>query len=466
MLILLLVAAYFIILSDQPLLMAAALLSYFGVIRSFWKDGEPKIIFLGLTFFWLSISIKLFYAVIIGVTYESLSNVGNIVSTTYVALISFIVFGYGIFVTTKKIREKTFVDFNEDFGYKFERAIWVFIGSTLAVLFLRGLIFFVKGLDQLAYALIDLKSGFIFLILYFTFTRRYTYTIVITLLVIEILLSFFSYFASFKDILFIILITIATPRIKPTLKTVTIYSTVIFISLFLMLKWQAIKGDYRAFLNKGQRESQQVQVSREEALDKLQELSAKKTDLVEDEELIKGTIDRISYIEFFSESRIRVPLFIPYEGGKLWRDNVAHVLLPRFFFPEKGIIDDSQMVNKYCIRKVATARMGASWSLGFIAESYIDFGPVFMYFIIFLVGCLLGLIYSQILKTSINYLWAYTILCPFYIKISCNGTPGSKILGMSITYFIAFLVFRTFLMRPLDNYLRHGILRLKYKEST
>jgi hypothetical protein len=226
-----------------------------------------------------------------------------------------------------------------------------------------------------------------------------------------------------------------------------------------MLKWQAVKGDYRAFLNKGQRETQQVQVSREEALDKLQELSSKSNNLTEDDELIRSTIERISYIEFFSEAMIRVPLFIPYENGKLWAGNVAHVLLPRFFFPDKPIIDDSQMVNKYCIRKVATAKMGASWSLGFIAESYIDFGPVFMFVMIFLVGCLLGFIYAQILRQSINYFWGYTMLAPFYLKISCNGTPGSKILGWVITYYIAFLVFRKFLMKPLDNYMREGFFK-------
>jgi hypothetical protein len=452
---LILIAAFFIVLSNQPVLMACAILSYIVVGRNFWKPGEPKTIFFGLTFFWLSISIKLFYAIYAGVTYESLSRSSNIIYTTYISLIGFFAFSYGIHVTTKKVREKNVIDFNRDFGYSPRRVVWVFIGSSVAIFLLKGAVFFIKGLDQLVFAIIDMKIGFIFLLLYFTFTRRMSLLVVVALLTLEIILSFFSFFASFKDILFTVLIILAIPRIQVTVKNIVLFPTLIFFTSFLLLKWQAIKGDYRAFLNKGTT-SQKVEVSQSEALDKLQELAEKKQDITEDKNLIYESVDRISYIQFFSESMLKVPLFIPYENGKIWAGNISHVLLPRFFFPDKATIDDSQMVNKYCIRKVATAKQGVSFSLGFMAESYIDFGPVLMYLMVFLVGCLLGGIYALILKQSINYFWGYTMVVGLYTKIFCNGTAGSKILGWIITYYIAFLIFRRFLMKPLDKYLRTG----------
>ncbi len=452
---LILIAAFFIVQSNQPVLMACAILSYIVVGRNFWKPGEPKTIFFGLTFFWLSISIKLFYAIYAGVTYESLSRAPNIIYTTYVSLVGFLAFSYGMHVTTKKVREQNTIDFNQDFGYHPRRVVFVFIGSSAAIFLLKGAVFFIKGLDQLVFAIIDMKIGFIFMLLYFTFSKRVSLLVVTSLIVLEIILSFFSFFASFKDILFTVLIVLAIPRIKVTVRNIVLFPTLIFFTSFLLLKWQAVKGDYRAFLNKGNA-SQTVEVSQEEALEKLQELAEKKQNLTEDKTLIYESIDRVSYIEFFSESMIKVPLFIPYENGKLWAANIAHVLLPRFFFPDKGIIDDSQMVNKYCIRKVATAKTGASFSLGFMAESYIDFGPVLMYLMVFLVGCLIGGIYALILKQSVNYFWGYTMVVGLYTKIFCNGTAGSKILGWIITYYIAFLLFRRFLMKPLDKYLRTG----------
>lgn len=85
-----------------------------------------------------------------------------------------------------------------------------------------------------------------------------------------------------------------------------------------------------------------------------------------------------------------------------------HVLQPRILFPNKEAIDDSKMVNKYATRKVAGAKQGASFSLGFMAESYIDFGPYLMFIPIFCVGWLLGFIYKIIIQQSINYLWGFT----------------------------------------------------------
>ena len=98
-------------------------------------------------------------------------------------------------------------------------------------------------------------------------------------------------------------------------------------------------------------------------------------------------------------------------------------------------------------------------SLGFVAESYIDFGPVFMYVIIFLVGCFMGIIYSAILRQSINLFWGYTMVLPLFIKINCNGTPGTKILGWMITYYVAFWLFKKFLMGRLETYLKTGVFK-------
>ncbi len=445
----------FTLLSDQPVLMASSLVAYVSIARLFWVDGEPKIIFWGLSFFWLSITIKLFYAIYAGVTYESLSKVSNIVDTTYSALIAFICYGLGIYIATKKVRSKSILDFNNDYGYSSRRLLIVYAGSMAALSVIKGAFGLIKGFDQIIFSLIDLKLGFIFIAVYAVFIRRDSLSFAIVLITIEIILSFFSFFSGFKDILFAILIVILAPKLKLTFKNIFAYVTISVFTLYLLFSWQYIKGEYRTFLNKGAK-SQTVEVSQSEALNKLQELASGEKDENEEDIVIYSSVDRLSYIEFYSESRIRVPFFIPHENGKIWAGNIAHILLPRFLFPDKAAIDDSQMVNKYCIRRVLTAKSGVSWSLGFIAESYIDFGPVLMFGVIFLVGCFMGIIYSAIMRQSINIFWGYTICLPLFTRISCNGTAGTKVLGMTITYYLAFLLFRRFLMKPLDRYLKTG----------
>ena len=224
--------------------------------------------------------------------------------------------------------------------------------------------------------------------------------------------------------------------------------------MYSIFIWQSVKGDYRKFLNAGQ-QSQSIVVSQEDALKKLQELSENSNKLNKDDVLYQ-TVDRISYIEFFSQATENVPRKIPYENGKLWLNNIIHIFTPRILFPEKGVIDDSKMVNKYATRRVATAKQGTSFSLGFMAESYIDFGPYLMFIPIFFVGWLLGFIYKTIILQSINYLWGFTLTASLWINVNCSETAGTKILGWILMYYIAFLFFRYVLMKPLDNYITGG----------
>lgn len=449
------IIAFFTILSNQPLLMFTALLSFFAVSKLFWRDNEPKVLFFALAMFWLTITVKLFYAIYAGVPYESLSNSANIIDTTYSALFAFVFFSLGIYITTNKTRSKFAIDFKDNFGYSPRRMIIIYAGSIAGSLIIRSAFGMIRGFDQIVFGIIDLKMGFLIFPVLAVYQRRDNLPFAVALILFEVVLSFFSYFSWFKEILFALLILLLTRKINFNYKSLVAYTLILFSTLYLLVSWQMIKDEYRAFLNKGER-AQVVSVTREEALDKLQELaSADKKDDKKDK-VLYASIDRLSYIEFYSESRMKVPVFMPYENGKLWAANIAHILLPRMFFPDKEPIDDSKMVNKYCFRKVLTQAHGVSMSLGFIAESYIDFGPVFMYIIIFLVGCFMGLIYASIMRQCINDLWAYAMVLPLYMKISCNGTPGTKILGWMITYYIAFIIFRKFLMNPIDRYLRTG----------
>jgi hypothetical protein len=440
--------------------MIFSLISLYLSYGLFWRRYEPKLIFFGVFLSWLSITIKIFYADFTGIRYESLSSSVNIVETTYVSLIGFCAFCLGLWLAIKNLKltdEKMKELF--DSPVNFNRLLIVYCVVALLNITLKSFVFFFPGLSQLFSGLLQMKLGFLFLIIFYAFRTRKNLLLVFFIIVLEVVLSLFSFFSSFKDIIItaIVIIALFPNKLTPRESLIAIVLSLGFLySIFL---WQSVKGDYRKFLNAGER-SQAVTVSQEDALKKLQDLSensgkSNKTDV------IYQTIDRISYIEFFSQATENVPQKIPYENGRLWKENILHVLQPRILFPNKGAIDDSKMVNKYATRKVATAKMGASFSLGFMAESYIDFGPYLMFVPIFFVGWLLGFIYKTIIKQSINYLWGFTMVSSLWININCNGTPGTKILGWIVMYYIAFLFFRYLLMKPLDNYIRGGNFSLR-----
>ena len=457
MLFLLILSFLLIFFSAQPLLVTYSLALLFVLYKMFWRKGEPKVILISLAFFWLSITIKIFYADFTNQLYEDLSISFKIVETTYVALISLLVFALGIYVTSRNAIKKVYVSYTDNLGYSVDKVIVFYIIMTVVATFLKGILFVFPAFSQLFNALLTIKLGLLFLLIHTIYTQKKRMIVLLVIIVVEVVLSLVSFFSSFKDILITVIIVFTFYPIKASVKQYLFYGALLFGFLYMTLVWQSIKGEYRFFLNQGTR-AQSIKVSSEDALNKIWELSAEAKPFNSSSDETYQTIDRISYIEFLSQTMVRVPAEIPYENGALWLNNIMHILLPRILNPNKKAINDSEMVNKYSMTKVAGADEGSSWSLGFLAESYIDFGKYFMYIPVFLLGALMGWIYKLLIVKSINFIWGFSMVSSLWVYMSCNGFAGTKILGWLFMYLITFFLFKIFLMKPIDRYLRGEVL--------
>jgi hypothetical protein len=163
----------------------------------------------------------------------------------------------------------------------------------------------------------------------------------------------------------------------------------------MALAWVAVKKEYRDFVSGGGR-TQTLVVGRAERLEKLYELVSG-LDGKELSEAARSLGDRLGYVNFFAAVLKRVPRVLPHENGVLWWDSVTRPFMPRMFFPEKTNIEDSQRTQYYTGLKVAGKAEGTSISIGYMGESYIDFGKVGMMIPIFALGLLLGTVYRWML---------------------------------------------------------------------
>lgn len=110
-----------------------------------------------------------------------------------------------------------------------------------------------------------------------------------------------------------------------------------------------------------------------------------------------GLIRRIMYFNFFGVVLDRVPNILPYEGGQLWGDAVLRCFMPRLIFPQKSAVNDSTLTNRYTGLRVAGDQQGTSISMGYMAEAYIDFGPILMFVPIAMLGLFLGYFYRWLI---------------------------------------------------------------------
>ena len=119
--------------------------------------------------------------------------------------------------------------------------------------------------------------------------------------------------------------------------------------------------------------------------------------------------------------------------------------MPRILFPNKPALEDSAITSLYTGIEVAGAGEGTSIGIGYMAESYVDFGPVWMFAPILLLGLFYGLIYrffvlrvrykilGSAIASSILVFGAYTIETS---NVKTVGGNVSVLLVMSCFYFL------------------------------
>ena len=157
---------------------------------------------------------------------------------------------------------------------------------------------------------------------------------------------------------------------------------------------------------------------------------------------VEDTADRITYIKFFAESMGVVPDQIPYENGLLWKQALVNSFVPRLLNPDKAVLDDSARTSYYTGGWVAGVQEGASISLGYIAESYIDFGPFFMFLPLFAWGCLVGFVYRVMLRSSSNLVFNYGCATALVVVNACFlETSNVKMVGGLVLGFLVLLLF-------------------------
>ena len=184
-------------------------------------------------------------------------------------------------------------------------------------------------------------------------------------------------------------------RVAPTL-------CIGFASLLVLVTvWSAVKVEYRAALNQDS-PGQNVTIGVKERLQTLVGLTEK----LDADNLADGVVNlalRIAYINYLAKVLEYVPDVRPYEQGALWGEAIDLVLKPRILFPEKEVLaSDSERTMLYTGEGLASGGEGTSISIGYVGDSYIDFGIRGALAIPFMLGVLYAVIARHILAANHN----------------------------------------------------------------
>lgn len=445
--------------SPDPLLFCSASLVLFLAIRLFWRENEPQVLLLSMVLYWSVVCILLIYGWAIDQPVNNLTKYGKVdmEQAMQTGLFSFLVYGLGIFLIVKTVQS---VDREELYTialrYSMKRLLILYASFSLIAGFFQNKFIFLSG-GQLIITLFSFKWVILmFLIIRARLIHELRW-VVLLIVATEVVLSFAGYWAAFKDYIFVLLAGILF--IKPRLSVRNVVSGVLLGGLvsIIAIVWSYSKTEYRAYLTEGERSQVVVREDQRENLEQFWEIASR--DFSSDQFAVsfsKGVENlffRISYIEFLALAQHQVPVFLPHENGRLFIQALEHVFKPRILFPDKKPIYDSEMTSKYTGVRFAGADQGTSFSLGTVAESYVDFGSLYMVVPIFLFGCWLGWLYRNFIINGYSILWGMCLTAPLFQFSWSFPVPTSKFLGWSIMYFIVFALVNRYVIRYIDAWL-------------
>lgn len=335
-----------------------------------------------------------------------------------------------------------------------------YLAAFFITSFLISIAFLFGGFTQIIFSLVKIKWFFFLLFGYQCLLKNEKTKIFYFFVVLEFVSGFYSFFSEFKTVIYFFVVLLLGLLEVINLKKI-IYGGIIACCLGLFaLVWTKIKGEYRSFLNEGSK--QQVAVaSKGDALNKIYDLSSNV-----DEESLNSTsyqlLDRLQYTYHFAKTIERVPSVIPFQDGNNWLANIEFCTTPRILNPNKPTLDATDKTKQYTGLSYSGRFSGASFSLGYFAECYIDFGLWGMMFPLFLIGLMYGATYYWLMtKASKNYIFNFSVAGAFFLEFYAFEMDGTMLLGR----FLATLVTFYFLVKFFFPWVYNYIAETSYKKS-
>ncbi len=318
---------------------------------------------------------------------------------------------------------------------------------------LGGVAFVVPGLSQVIFSFVNIKWFFFLLFGYQVFLKRRMIKEFVLVSGLEFILGFLSFFSDFKTVFFFLAFLAISFIVYVRLKAVVIAVIAVLFVIFLGIKWTAIKGEYRAFLNQGSK-TQTVSVSSEEAFNKLITLGSA-SDSKEFDDATYDFLDRIQYTYHLAKTMDRVPKDLPYEWGGNIASIFKFVLTPRILNPDKPRLEATVKTTKYTGIQYAGYERGTSFSLGYFADCYIDFGYYGMMLPLLILGFILGSSYFYFVKNSSrNYVFNFAVVGAMFMEFNAFEMDGTFFLGRLYATLVTFLLLKLFFFPWLYRNLR------------
>jgi hypothetical protein len=290
-----------------------------------------------------------------------------------------------------------------------------------------------------------LKVVALFVLCTYSFSTGQGMKFMLAAVFFEIAVGFTGFFSDFRGVFIYVAVAAIASRIRWT--TMSSIAAVVWITLLLVLAlfWTSVKNDYRVYASQSE-ESQEIKVPLGERMGYLGD-KVMSADGIDWSDAAYTLLIRLAYVDIFG-AVIGVQETSPEpEPYRQWSEALSHVFQPRFLFPEKPQLLDSEVYMRLARGDpTEQARTGTSISVGYMGENFADFGFPGMLIGIVLLGILLGLVTRFFMSSHLPLMIREGIVMGFIFSMARDGVEVSlpKVLGGMFMFFLVFSLIARF----------------------
>ena len=316
-----------------------------------------------------------------------------------------------------------------------------YLGASLLSIMARYASNLSSALEQPMQALVHLKVLALFIIFTSVMMTGRGGKIALLIFLFEVLTGFTGILSDFKAVFIQLALAALAVRIRWTGVMGLVAVVWLSVLLALALFWTGVKAEYRQ-LATGSDESQVIRTS---LGDRLAYLGARalNPDRIDWGEASYALLIRFAYVDIFG-SVIGVQEAAPEpQTMRQWTDAISHVTQPRFLFPDKPQLSDTEVYVRLARgNAVEQMRTGTSISVGYMAENFVDLGFPGMLAGIFLIGTIIGLICRYFMTRKLPWMVREGTALVFIYSIGRDGVEMSlpKLVGANLMFFLVYLL--------------------------
>ena len=441
--------------SQDPMALACGAAVPWLILQIIARPGMPVAVVYIFIWQWLQIFTRVLQSVVDNKSIANGLYGPNVARAYWYMLASLVVMALAMRLVLGNLKPPTVQDRTAHFEWRPLDLFSLYIGMLFVAVGCRFASYALPALDQPLDAVARLKIVLLFMLFGTVMMTGRNTNLLWGAVALEIVLGFTGLLSDFRGVFIYLAIAALAARIPLKGTTVAAGLACAGFLVFLALFWTSVKAEYREFAT-GSSDSQNVKVALDARFGYLGNRLAS-SDAIDWDMAAYALLVRLAYTDIFG-SVIGVQETAPEQVFvRQWQDAVGHVVKPRFLFPNKASLSDTEVYVRLARGDSSEqVRLGTSISVGYMAENFVDFGFPGMLGGIFVIGLMYGIAIRYFMALKLPWILREGIVVGFVFGVAHNGVEMSlpKILGAAVMFVAVYALLARFVFPSALNWLK------------